>query len=79
MVSCCTVKYYGDAFELIFLFNFFYSFYFILRNNGTAMAVLAAPLPEALLDIDNPTALYNGRSCNDMHMKHHHFPCEALN
>ena len=22
---------------------------------------------------------YNGRSCNDMHMKHHHFPCEALN
>ena len=29
--------------------------------------------------IFNPTALYNVRSCNDMHMKHHHFPCEALN
>ena len=26
------------------------SFYFILRNNGTAMAVLAAPLPAALTD-----------------------------
>ena len=45
MLSCCTVKCYGDAFELIcFEFNFF----FFLRNNGTAMAVLAAPLPAAL-------------------------------
>ena len=31
-------------FNLVFL-----SFYFILRNNGTAMAVLAAPLPAALI------------------------------
>ena len=39
------VQFYGDVFELIF-----WSFFFNLRNNGTAMAVLAAPLPAALLE-----------------------------
>ena len=49
MLSCCTVKCYGDAFELIcFEFNFGFYYFFILRNNGTVMAVLAAPLPAAL-------------------------------
>ena len=38
-----TVQCYGDVFKLIF-----WKFFFYLRNNGTAMAVLAAPLPAAL-------------------------------
>ena len=51
MLTCCTVKCYGDTFELIcFEFNFFF-FFFFLTNNGTAMAVLAAPLPAALLPV----------------------------
>ena len=48
IVQYCTVLYsivqfYDDVFELIF-----WSYFFNLRNNGTAMAVLAAPLPAAL-------------------------------
>ena len=65
-----TVQCYGDVFKLIF-----WKFFFNLRNNGTAMAVLAAPLPAALhwSDVGN----YRGATfCDSAH--HHTYVAFAI-
>ena len=64
MLSCCTVKCYGDAFELIcYEFNFFFKYVFFKINNGAAMAVLAAPLPVALILLHSTASNLDNLSC----------------
>ena len=66
MSSCCAIKCYGDVFEFHF-FSFILSYLF--EKNGTAMAVLAAPLPAALIQYNQPAGTLV-KSLHFFHNKH---------
>ena len=54
--------------SLILKKSFFYGFF--KRNNGAAMAVLAAPLPVALILLHSTASNFNSLSCPDAAVTH---------